>query len=125
MERLQPPLQLEPSEIEALCRPFFGRKASIESIETLTGGAVNATYKLVCADKAYVLRCYLREETDPEIEAAVYEKVKGILSTPKRLFTSSKERLHFVLMPFCGAPPIYKAKKPQGEALSYDLGAFW
>lgn len=80
-------------DIEQFCRPFFGGKGNLESVESLSGGAVNETYKIVWEEIPYILRLYTRDPQLAELERNLYLMIEEFIPVPKLLYSEGSAAL--------------------------------
>ncbi len=81
------------AEIEHFCRSYFNDNRSLESSEKLSGGAVNGSFKIVWAGKAYVLRIYARNPQIAGFENDLYRFLGDRLPVPKLLYSQGSAAL--------------------------------
>lgn len=84
---------MKKEDIEQFCRPFFGDKGKLESFESLSGGAINGTYKIIWEEIPYVLRLYTRDPQLAELERNLYLMIEEFIPVPKLLYSEGSAAL--------------------------------
>lgn len=121
MERAFESLDFNHSQIESLCSAYF-KKGRLKSFQSLSGGAINTTYKIVWDEKPYVLRFYVRDPELAQVEEAIYQLIHDKVPVPQLLHIGRADSYVFAIFEFVNKKHIFESSKQSASALSHDLG---
>ncbi len=82
-------IDLTQEQISLLIREAFPNHLSIEgNLSTLSGGAINSTYKFKIEKEDFVLRLYARDRACCKIEQEVHELISTKISIPQLIYSN-------------------------------------
>src|SRR4051794_26329535 len=84
-------IDLTPEELARLLRPAFPGRA-VDSVEALTGGAINTNLKVQVSglDEAFVLRLYSRDAAACRNEVGILNLVQGRVPVPEIVYADTE-----------------------------------
>lgn len=121
MERAFEFIDLDYSQIEGICSGYF-KKGCLKTFQSLSGGAVNTTYKIVWDESPFILRLYVRDSELAQVEEAVYQLIHDKVSVPDLLHIGRFDSYAFAISEFVDKKHIFEISNQSAFTLSYDLG---
>lgn len=122
MERAFEFIDLDYSRIQSICYPYF-KKGRLTAYQSLSGGAVNTTYKIIWDERPFILRLYVRDPELAQIEETVYQLIRDKISVPDLLYIGRFSSYPFAIFEFVDKKHIFEiSNQSLASTLSYDLG---
>ena len=122
MERGFEFIDLDYSQIESICYPYF-KKGHLKAFQSLSGGAINTTYKIIWDERPFIVRLYVRDLELAQIEEAVYRLIHNKVAMPDLLHIGRFSSYPFAIFEFVDKKHIFEiSNQSLASTLSYDLG---
>ena len=124
MERACTVVTLRKETIERIFRKHFKNNGVLQSISTLSLGAVNTSYKVTYNGRIYVLRLHTRDPEGAEKERSLYQLVQKKVAMPKLFYVGTdSDTPAYSIFEYIDKKHIFEIRaKKDAAPLCYALG---
>lgn len=123
VERSIQNIRLDDAQLLTLVRQAFPDCQRLEEWKTLSGGALNTTYKIRIEKNTIVLRLYARDRLYCKTEKEIHRLIDRTVLTPKLLYADESHMpWPYSIFEFVSGSHLSEVSQKHKTSLSYELG---